>query len=40
MVEFLNFYHLKYNNFIRLDIDLLEAVVSFLLTEQVATASP
>ena len=50
MVEFLNFYHLKYNNFIRVDIDLLEAVVFFLLTEpsrnrryhlmQVATASP
>ena len=37
MVEFLNFYHLKYNNFITLDIDLLaskEAVVFFfLLTE-------
>lgn len=31
MVEFLNFYHLKYNNFIRLDIDLLEAVVFFFV---------
>ena len=34
MVEFLNFYHLKYNNFITLDIDLLaskEAVVFFFV---------